>query len=296
MACIVNVILIASLGLLTSPRQTVTPVDRVTELLDADRAFSADAAGRSVIDALPRMFAEDVIMPVPGNRFAEGRANAAEALRANADNLAGRVEWTPIRGGLSADGQHGFTFGYMTLRRPDGTTVPLKYLSSWIRGADGWRVAAYKRRPRAAGDVPLAPMAPSLPERIVPAIPQPPATLVTDLKEVENTFSATAQRIGIGPAFAQFGSADAVNMGGRDDASFVVGAEAIGRSVGAGGPAGRSPVSWGADRAIVASSGDLGVTFGMIRSNDPAATGSAIPFFTIWHRASPTAPWKYIAE
>jgi hypothetical protein len=242
------------------------------------------------------MFAEDVIMPVPGNRFVEGRAGAVEALRANADNLAGRVEWTPIRGGVSADGQHGFTFGYMTLRRPDGTTLPLKYLSYWIRQPDGWRVAAYKRRPRAAGDVSLAPMPPSLPERIVPALKQPPATLVTELKETENTFSATAQRIGIGPAFAQFGSADAVNMGGRDDASFVVGAEAIGRSVGAGGAAASSPVSWGADRALVASSGDLGVTFGMIRSNDPAAAGSAIPFFTVWRRASPSTPWKYIAE
>jgi hypothetical protein len=48
---------------------------------------------------------------------------------------------------------------------------------------------------------------------------------------------------------------------------------------------------------IVASSGDLGVSIGMIRRNQPV-TGqpTAFPFFTIWRRATPTAPWRYIAE
>ena len=77
------------------------------------------------------MFADGIIMAVPGSRFAEGKPAAVAALHANADNARSRIEWAPIRGGVSADGQHGFTFtfGYMTLHRPDGSTAALKYLS-----------------------------------------------------------------------------------------------------------------------------------------------------------------------
>jgi hypothetical protein len=89
-----------------------------------------------------------------------------------------------------------------------------------------------------------------------------------------------------------------MNMGGPDDAAFVIGAEAIGKSVGAGQPTDSSPVTWPAESAIVASSGDLGITIGYIRPK-AAAGGPApapIPFFTIWRRANPSAPWRYIAE
>ena len=51
--------------------------------------------------------------------------------------------------------------------------------------------------------------------------------------------------------------------------------------------------------AVVASSGDLGISFGYIRPNGKPPDGAppqGSPFFTIWHRASPTAPWRYIAE
>jgi hypothetical protein len=68
------------------------------------------------------MFAEDVIMQAPGVGFARGIAAATEALKANVDNATGRLDWSPVRIGVSGDGRHGFSFGYMTLRRPDGTT------------------------------------------------------------------------------------------------------------------------------------------------------------------------------
>ena len=185
----------------------------------------------------------------------------------------------------------------MTLRRADGTTVPLKYLAYWVRTSDGWRVAAYRRRVRPAGDVSLEMMPPSLPARIVPTTAVASAETIEGLKRAEKEFSDTAQRIGIGEAFAQFGSEDAVNMGGPDEPRFVVGAAAIGRSVGAGSPAGQSPVSWSADRALVSPRGDLGITFGRIRPNDPSKKDDpGAPFFTIWRRASASAPWRYIAE
>ena len=66
----------------------------------------------------------------------------------------------------------------------------------------------------------------------------------------------------------------------------------------AGQPAGGSTVSWAADEVIVADSGDLGVTIGMIRRNAAAAGDGAapVPFFTIWRRNSPGQLWAYIAE
>ncbi len=127
-----------------------TPQQVVEELLAADRAFSKASAQTDVVSGLSAMFAPDVMMPIPGNQFARGAAAATAALKGNASNLTARAEWTPIRGGISADGQHGFTFGYMTTKQADGTVIPGKYLSYWVKQKDGWRVAGYKRS-RAAG-------------------------------------------------------------------------------------------------------------------------------------------------
>jgi hypothetical protein len=58
-------------------------------------------------------------------------------------------------------------------------------------------------------------------------------------------------------------------------------------------------VHWSSEVAVVASSGDLGISFGYIRPHGAPPAGAppqGQPFFTIWTRASPTAPWRYIAE
>jgi hypothetical protein len=138
-------------------------------------------------------------------------------------------------------------------------------------------------------------MPPSLPARVIPTTAVASQEMIDGLKRAEREFSDAAQRIGIGKAFATFGSEDAVNMGGPNDPGFVVGAAAIGRSIGEGSP-GKSPVSWSADRALVSPRGDLGITFGRIRSNDPAKKDPGVPFFTIWRRADSSSPWRYIAE
>jgi ketosteroid isomerase-like protein len=113
----------------------------VDELLAADRAFSTAAAKVDVTTGLSAMFADDVMMPTPSGTFVEGKAAAVTVLQANADNATSHVEWTPVRGGISADGRHGFTLGFMTLRRADGTAMPLKYLAYWVKQPGGWRVA-----------------------------------------------------------------------------------------------------------------------------------------------------------
>ena len=279
----------------------VSPQTALNELLTADRGFSEASAHTDLIAGLSAMFADDVAMPIPGNQLVEGRAKVIEALRSNADNAKSRIEWVPVRGGVSGDGQHGFTLGYMTLHGPDATKTPLKYLAYWVKRAEGWRVVAYKRSRRAEGQVSLEPMTPALPARMVS--PAADTNVITAFREsldqTERAFSRDAQRIGIGAAFAQYCSADAINMGGATDAGFVVGSENIGRMVAAHAPATGSAVSWAPDKVIVASSGDLGVTIGWIHPNAAAADGTrapGFPFFTIWRRASATGAWRYIAE
>ena len=293
--------LAAACATASRPPRASSPQAAVDELIAADRAFATAAENGDPIAKITSMLADDAMMPTPRGTFARSRAEAADALRAALGSARTRAEWSPVRGGISADGQHGFTFGYMTLTGPDTASVPLKYLSYWVREEEGWRVAAYRLARRAPGPVAVSMMPPSLPDRWVPPNADPEATAAhrASLIAAERAFSDRAQVIGLGPAFAEKGSADAMNMGGPDAASFVVGAPAIGQSIGAGAPQPTSPVSWAADRAVVASSGDLGVTFGLIRPNvpPPNATGpTGFPFFTVWRRASPGEPWRYIAE
>jgi ketosteroid isomerase-like protein len=295
---------VAALALFVTPLVPLaqgTPQTAVEALLAADRAFAAASAKTDLVSGLSALFADSILMPLPGGRFAEGRAAAIAALRDNPDNVKARVDWTPVRGGISADGQHGFTFGQMTVHRDGGTQEPAKYLAYWVQEPAGWRVVAYKRTRDAAGTK-ATPMAPSVPQRMV--APTSDAAAIAahrdSLAAVEQAFSDDAQKRGLGPAFETFGREDAMNLGGPKTPGFVIGAREIGKLVGQGEPAAASSVSWAADKAvIVASSGDLGVNFGFIRRNTPPSDPkqpSSFAFFTIWRRDTPTAPWRYIAE
>lgn len=276
------------------------PRAAVDALLEADRAFSRASAATDLVSGLAAMFSAEVVMPTPEGRFATGAAEAVAALRAGAGNAGARAEWTPVRGGVSADGEHGFTFGFLTVHRADGTRSPQKYMAYWVREPEGWRVAAYKRAARPEGEVSLALMPPALPARLE-APTTDPAVLEAhraSLDRAEREFSREAQAIGLGPAFAKHGSEDAVNMGRGP--GYTVGAASIGAGMTPAGeaPAG-SPVWWAPDRVLVASSGDLGVTIGFIHPHAAPAEGpapAAFPFFTVWRRAGPGAPWRYVAE
>jgi ketosteroid isomerase-like protein len=291
---------IAALAALLLTQPARTPQSVLDDLLAADRGFAAEAGKTTAIPAIAAMLADDVAMPVPGPPpgFARGKARAIEALNANADNAAGRLEWAPVRGGVAADGQHGFTFGYMTLTRGDGSKVPVKYVAYWAKKPEGWRVAVYKRVVAEQSPASREMMPPSLPAHLV-APTTDPATLArhkASLEAAERAFSDEAQKIGLGPAFAKHGREDAVNVGPRTSPTFVVSAAEIGKGM---GPSPTSPLAWAPDEgSIVASSGDLGVNFGFIRPNTPPPQGqpAAVPFITIWRRTSPAEPWRYIAE
>lgn len=250
--------------------------------------------------ALDAMFADGVIAPWQRGEIVKGKAAVIRALLQSPDSAA-RLSWAPIRGGVSADGLHGFTLGYLAAEHPDGRLAHSKYMAYWVREPRGWRVAAWKRRPISAAPLASEPHAPSLPSRMLKASTD--RDLITrhyrSLVNAEAGFSSLAQRVGLLRAFAQMGSDDAVNMGGPDDPQFVVGAANIARTVAPVNGDQPATIAWGADTALVSSTGDLGITFGVIRPNAPTDASAPSPgsaFFTIWRRASPSAPWRYIAE
>ena len=267
----------------------------IIELLEVDREHARRAQKTNVVDALGGMFADDVFLSAYG-AFHPGRDSALARLRAVPENLTARLEWTPLRAGISGDGQHGFTYGFMTLVRADSTKLALKYLAYWVRKPDGWKVAVYRRGPRAEGDVSTAMREPSIPDKAV-AITRDAAVVAGHAKalgDAERDFSTLAGRIGLGPAFTQNAAPDAMNMGGGQSADFLYGPQAIGAGVGAG-ETGPSKLTWGPDTVLVASSGDLGVTIGHINAppdgNQPARR---IPFFTVWKKVG--GVWKFVAE
>lgn len=293
-------------GTAVIPAQAATPATAVNALLAADRVFASSGARTDLVTAILSMLAPDAVVPLAGRGFAEGTAAIRDALSRDTLNRTSRMTWAPVRGGISADGQHGFTYGFIETTRADGTVIPGKYLAYWVKRTEGWRVIAYKRGRRPEGEVSRALLAPALPDALV--APSADASVIErhreSLAKAERDFSAEAQVIGIGPAFEKYGSADAMNLGGPNDAGFVIGNITIGRAIGGFNAPNGSPVTWGPDhRVIVASSGDLGVTFGYIvpRSgpNPPAPAAGAppgSPFFTIWRRATPSSPWRYVAE
>jgi hypothetical protein len=243
---------------------------------------------------MARMFDTDVHL-LAGPELVRGRDSAVATLRRNPRTATARATWTPIRGGVSSDGAHGFTYGYVTVTTTDGTELPGKYVAYWRDTPMGWRVAAYKRTPRAAGPVPLALRPPSLPERTLPVRTDAEmVALEMELRAMEQAFSDRAQREGLGPAFAVYGAPDAANVGGPADAEFRFGPAAIAEGVSASVAPGTT-LSWSADHVVAARSGDLAVNLGYITVRQAGqAEARRMPFLTVWRLTR--EGWRYVVE
>ena len=273
-----------------------SPQSVADDLLNADRGFSAAAANKPAADAIAAMLDDNVVMfIVPQPPLARGKAEATALLAKAFAGDASTLSWKPVRAGVSGDGLQGFTYGFMTRSAAGKAPVEGKYLSYWIKRDEGWRLAAFKLVPREAGPVSTEPRPPALPDRI--AVPDVDGATVQayakELDKTERAFSDESQVIGLSAAFRKYGSADAMNVGGNAD--FTYGNEAI--AAGFGTDRG-SPLKWAPDGVLVASSGDLGITYGYLERNGAVPPGrlARIPWFTVWRRVSPQVPWRYVAE
>ncbi|HEY0629374.1 MAG TPA: hypothetical protein VGD23_08600 [Sphingomicrobium sp.] len=281
-----------ALALLSVPAaaRSADPKVAVEELLTADRGFSEQAAKAADIPTgLAPMLDAEVVMPVPGKGNLAGRDTVIAALRDNPGLKEGKANWAPVRGGISADGTHGFTYGFLSLTGGDPARRERKYLSYWIKRPEGWRVAAYRQQVREPGEVSREMIAPSLPSFAA----EPAADSAEHQRSVaaaEKSFSDRAQAVGLQAAFREYGREDAMNM--YAGAGFDIGLDAVTAGFKEEGPA---KIHWSTEKSFAASSGDLAVSIGTIKPNDPKA-GPDFPFFTVWRRDGPDKPWRYIAE
>lgn len=278
----------------TAAQSPAGPRAALDALIAADRAFSANAAhAGSVAEAVAPMLDAEVSMGVPGRGRVTGRDAVLEVFRTAPPYREGTATWAPVRGGISADGTQGFTFGYLTLTGGDPARRNRKYLAYWLHRPEGWRIVAYRIVPRPAGEVSHDMMAPSLPA-FTAAPGAGTAAHEASLATAERAFSDRAQTVGLAAAFREYARPDAMNMG--QGPGFLIGPDAIYATF----PADQttSEINWSTDRAIVAASGDLGVSIGTIRPNGAVPEGqpAEIPFFTVWRRDAPDQPWRYIAE
>lgn len=285
-------ILLALLVIAAPAAAQVDPKAAVEELLAADRAFSADAAkAADPVAGISPMFDAEVSMPSPKGH-AIGRDAVLALFRENPSYKEGKVSWTPVRGGISADGTQGFTYGFLSLTGGDPARRERKYLAYWVHQPEGWRVVAYRQQVREAGAVSTAMFDPSLPA--FTAAPNDDEELIANhnrsVAAAEKAFSDRAQVVGLKTAFREYGREDAMNMYGG--AGFAYGLDAVTAGFKAGDP---TTIHWSTERSFAASSGDLAVSIGTIRPNDPKG-GAGFPFFTVWRRDGLDKPWRYIAE
>lgn len=221
--------LLLALILIASPAaaKPIDPKVAVEELLAADRAFStvASKADDPAI-GLVAMFDKEVIVPSPKGHVI-GRDAALALFRENPSYKEGKVNWAPIRGGISADGTQGFTYGFLSLTGGHPARRERKYLSYWAKQPEGWRVVAYRQQVREAGTVSKEMLPPSLPSFSAEPVSDPAVISAhqQSVADAEKSFSDRAQMIGLKAAFREFGRADAMNMYGG--AGFAVGIDAV---------------------------------------------------------------------
>ena len=287
--------LLIGLLFLAAPATAKSPKASLEELLAADRAFAAASANAEPLAGVMAMMDDEVTVPIPGKGIIVGRPAVAEAYRACPCFKEGHVTWAPVRGGISADGTQGFTYGFLNASAGDPAKRNRKYLAYWMKRPAGWRVVAFRHIPREAGEVSTAMFDPALPG--FTAKPRTDAATIAahakSLADAEKSFSDRAQIVGLKQAFGEYGRKDAMNM--YSGAGFAYGLDAVVAGFKEEGPA---KIHWGTERSFVASSGDLGVSIGTIRPNVPPKAGQpdGFPFFTVWKRDKPGAPWRYIAE
>ena len=261
------------------------------QLSATERAFSDSAASTSAADGMARMF-DNTVRLVAGPRIVVGADSALAMLRTNPLNVANRASWQTARVGISADGSHGFSIGYMDVGK-DTIASRAKFLAYWERRNGNWKVIAYKRNVRQPGPLPSATLAPSLPLGGRSTSTSHSEALAS-LRAAEVAFSDSAQR-SIDDAFFYFAAPDANHFGSPNDVGYITGPSAIrNRNGGAPPPAGVK-LAWEISETIVAPSGDLGVNLGFVTITRPGQPPAQIPFMTVWRRNS-EGQWRFIAE
>lgn len=238
------------------------------------------------LGSLEEALADDALLLLNEWPTVRGRSGIAAALSHYAQAQPLRFSWHPAEAAVSADGEHGYTFGMMMAIRPNSTGSPAvdwgRYLTYWRRDGGRWRIAVLTfRLPGASAAAPVA-----VADAPWPALP-------STVAEADRRFSAASQERGAGEAFAEFAAPDAVLVGttGVPVRGPTELREALSRALGA------YDVRWEPCAGALAPSGDFAFTVGVgeFRQRDQPDRVSFTKYLTVWRRL-PTGEWLWVAD
>jgi ketosteroid isomerase-like protein len=267
-------------------------------LVEAERAFSRLSQREGLRAAFLAYLAEDAVLfrpgPVPGREFIAARPSPPVELT-----------WWPVYAEVAASGDLGYTTGPYVLREtgqgPGGETQTGYYVTVWRRQADGaWKVVAdlgATTPPPAGSD---AAAGGEVGHGRIGAGAQA-GKKQAELAEAAQHALLAADR-GFGGDATAHGARAAYMAVIADEARFyrdgappAVGREAIGRLL-ASHPQRAS--SWEPTVAVVASSSDLGYTYGKTAVMEPGRPGRIRQpglYFRIWERKG-DGPFKIVVD
>ncbi len=243
--------------------------------------------------SLSRLFADSGFVLSPGPITERGPSGVARVLERDSLNATTKVRMTTIGGDVSANGEDGFTYGYVDGVRASGDSLPAWYQAYWRRDKNGeWRILAMVRRRRPSG--------------VMSATKEPTAggsakcreetrvdtlSILKQIMATDLAFSDSAAR-SVSNAFATFAADDAAKSGA--EAAYVYGKEAIRRLYEPPPPNG---LKWWPELGTVANSGDLGFTIGGAsgRNAPPPPGATAGHYFTIWRRDA-SGQWRFVID
>ncbi len=122
----------------------------VDVLVAVDRGFAERAARTNLVDGTLAMLDDSAVYVRPGVALIRGRA-AVQAYLEDPERRAAAVSWKPESSGVSKDRTQGYTAGTLNITWPDGRFDPGIYIAYWRLVAGRWRVVAYRRTARQAG-------------------------------------------------------------------------------------------------------------------------------------------------
>jgi ketosteroid isomerase-like protein len=263
------------------------------ELLAVDLAYAAAAKSVNLLDALVAPLAPQAVFLAPGPVFPRGPAAVRALLSATPSNALAKWSYAPIRVDVSSDGKEGYTMGYTELTNAAGAVAPGRYLSYWVKQSDGtWKVEAYKRIARAAGQVSLKPppgfeTPDNKHRRYFPNTDA--ASEAAAAAAADQAFSDLAQVVGNSAAFARYAAPSAAQSGTSASVGWEFGRAAI---AAAHASEALGTFSWTPVIAHAAESGDLAFTVGWVFNSAGQTLGK---YFSVWQKQN-TGEWLYVVD
>lgn len=269
------------------------PCDLVDRRAELFKQATLDERSGDLLTAVPKLFARDGIYISAGALTYRGPDGAKAWLMRDTLNATSKVRMITVGGDVSANGEDGFTYGYLDGVRANGELAPAWYHAYWRREDDAWRIAALVRRRRQEGATTPAITPRTIEKRACVDVVKDTTATAKEAADADRAFS-DAGAASVAEAFASYATADVAKSGPAS--SYVFGRDEVRKLFTPPPPQGLvwQPEVWSAAR-----SGDLAFTIGIAgpRNGTPLATGANATghYFTIWRRDA-DGKWRYVID